>query len=81
MRRVCALSLPGVRMAAQLSKNGSQHVAQDGKDREECRVERLIFQRGDPQRALPPIGFWDVAPSRKHSIGAPDGCANAIRLG
>jgi hypothetical protein len=23
----------------------------------------LIFQRGDPQRALPPIGFWDVAPS------------------
>src|SRR6266404_4097185 len=23
----------------------------------------LIFQRGDPQRALPPIRFWDVSPS------------------
>jgi hypothetical protein len=23
----------------------------------------LIFQRGDPQRALPPIRFWDVPPS------------------
>jgi len=22
----------------------------------------LIFQRGDPQRALPPIRFWDVSP-------------------
>jgi hypothetical protein len=29
-----------------------------------CTLNDLVFQRGDPQRALPPIGFWYVlAPS------------------
>jgi len=28
-----------------------------------CTLNDLIFQRGDPQRTLPPIGFWDVPPS------------------
>ena len=28
-----------------------------------CTLNDLIFQCGDPQRALPPIGFWYVTPS------------------
>ena len=39
----------------------------------------LIFQRGDPQRALPPIGFWDVAPSVKEALYRCPG-VNSARL-
>ena len=42
MRRVCALSLPGVRMAAALFKNGSRHVAHNGKDRGKCHLQRRM---------------------------------------
>ena len=27
---------------------------------DQCTLNDLIFQCGDPQRALPPVGFWDV---------------------
>jgi hypothetical protein len=43
MRRVCGLLLlPSVRMPPQLSKNGPQHIAHYGKDREECRLQHRM---------------------------------------